>query len=430
MGCGSVAAPAWTVENIIVLRLTLLTLALSALAPLGPLGCPSNDTPADATLPDRGFIETTATAPTDASAGVTVQLVAAATALPDGGAISYAWLQTAGLGVQIANASQATASFVAPSLKTAQNLRFMVTTTDEAGDVGMAEVTIAVAADPNFGQGTTGGSRPVAEAGADQSVPGGSTVTLDGSKSTGASLRYHWRQVSGLSVTLTGVDAAQATFTAPVFDPNSSIVLLFELLVTDDADHSVTDRTQVRVRDPNGRSDQVRVSTTLGSFVMQLETEKAPISVQNFLQYVDDGFYDGTIFHRVMPDFVIQGGGFTADFVQKKTRAPIVDEASNGLSNVRGTVAMARTSDPNSATSQFFVNVANNDGSGDNNLNPNPNDKAGYAVFAKVIQGMTVVDAITAVPTGDRNNMQNVPLTNVVIQSIARVSGDAVAAGP
>lgn len=142
---------------------------------------------------------------------------------------------------------------------------------------------------------------------------------------------------------------------------------------------------------------RVRLSTTAGDIVLELDAAKAPATVENFLAYVDSGFYSGTIFHRVKPDFMIQGGGFTADFKKKDTRAPISNEAGNGLKNLRGTIAMARTSDPNSATAQFFINVVDNsflDYRGDN-----PRD-IGYAVFGKVVSGMEAVDKIRHTPTG------------------------------
>jgi peptidyl-prolyl cis-trans isomerase A (cyclophilin A) len=157
---------------------------------------------------------------------------------------------------------------------------------------------------------------------------------------------------------------------------------------------------------------RVKLATSAGDIVVELDAAKAPKTVENFLQYVKDKHYDGTVFHRVIDGFMIQGGGFTADLQQKPTRAPIPLEASNGLKNDKYTIAMARTGNPNSATSQFFINVKNND-----SLNaPNP-DGYGYTVFGKVVAGTDVVDKIRGVATGNRNGMQNVPVTPVVIQS-------------
>jgi peptidyl-prolyl cis-trans isomerase A (cyclophilin A) len=161
---------------------------------------------------------------------------------------------------------------------------------------------------------------------------------------------------------------------------------------------------------------RVKFVTNDGDFVIELYPDKAPKTVENFLQYINDKHYDGTIFHRVIDGFMIQGGGFTADMVQKPTRPPIPLEADNGLKNDLYTVAMARTNDPNSATAQFFINVKNND-----MLNaPNP-DGHGYAVFGKVVSGTETVDKIKAVPTGNRGIYQNVPLTPVIIKSASVV---------
>ncbi len=156
---------------------------------------------------------------------------------------------------------------------------------------------------------------------------------------------------------------------------------------------------------------RVELVTTLGTIEIQLDPQRAPKSVANFLQYVKAGFYSGTIFHRVIPGFMIQGGGLTADMQQKPTRPPIPLESKNGLKNLRGTIAMARTSDPNSATSQFFINLVDNA-----SLDYPQPDGHGYAVFGQVIKGMDVVDRIAKVATRDDGPMQNVPVTPVVIQ--------------
>ena len=158
----------------------------------------------------------------------------------------------------------------------------------------------------------------------------------------------------------------------------------------------------------------VTLTTSLGVIELELDPEKAPITVKNFLEYVDAGFFDGTVFHRVIPGFMIQGGGFTADFTQKPTRAQIKNEAGNGMKNARGTVAMARTNVVDSATAQFFINLKDNDFL--NHSSPDPRG-FGYAVFGHVTQGMDVVDKIAAVSTGAKGGMQDVPTANVVIQS-------------
>jgi cyclophilin family peptidyl-prolyl cis-trans isomerase len=160
-----------------------------------------------------------------------------------------------------------------------------------------------------------------------------------------------------------------------------------------------------------GKASRVTLETSKGKIVVELYADKAPATVANFLEYVRAGFYDGTIFHRVIPDFMIQGGGFTADMQQKSTRATIQNEASGGLRNTRGTLAMARTNAPHSASAQWFVNLK------DNSFldKANAADGWGYAVFGKVVSGMEVVDAIAAVATTSKGGHQNVPREAVVI---------------
>ena len=166
-----------------------------------------------------------------------------------------------------------------------------------------------------------------------------------------------------------------------------------------------------------GPAPRVKLATSAGDIVVELAPEKAPKTVANFLKYVNDKHYDGTVFHRVIDGFMIQGGGFTADMRQKPTRAPIPLEALNGLKNAKYTIAMARTGDPNSATSQFFINVK------DNAMLDAPNpDGHGYTVFGKVVAGSDVVDKIRAVQTGNKGGMQNVPLDTVTIQSATVVA--------
>ena len=157
---------------------------------------------------------------------------------------------------------------------------------------------------------------------------------------------------------------------------------------------------------------QVKFQTSLGDFTVEVYADKAPKTVENFLQYVKDKQYNGTIFHRVIDNFMVQGGGFTADMNQKPTRDPIPLEAKNGLKNDRGTIAMARTGNPNSATAQFFINVVDNNG-----LNAPSPDGYGYAVFGKVVSGMETIDKIRAVPTG----RQDVPTTPILINSATLV---------
>ena len=159
----------------------------------------------------------------------------------------------------------------------------------------------------------------------------------------------------------------------------------------------------------------ITIKTSMGDIKAEFFEKQAPETVKNFLRYVDGKHYDGTIFHRVIPGFMIQGGGFTYDFKQKPTKAPVVNEAANGLKNQRGTLAMARTSEINSATSQFFINLVDNGFLDHKAKTP---QGFGYCVFGKVTEGMDVVDRIAAVDTGTRGHHENVPDANVTINSI------------
>jgi cyclophilin family peptidyl-prolyl cis-trans isomerase len=159
----------------------------------------------------------------------------------------------------------------------------------------------------------------------------------------------------------------------------------------------------------------IRFETTLGDFTVEFYEKEAPLSVANFLRYVDDGFFDSTIFHRIVPGFVIQGGGFTEDMTQKKTHPPVKNEADNGLKNSRGSLSMARTNDINSATSQFFVNLKDND------FLDHSRSNFGYAVFARVTKGMDVIDKIAAVSTGRKRGFDDVPVDAVIMKSVRRI---------
>jgi len=165
---------------------------------------------------------------------------------------------------------------------------------------------------------------------------------------------------------------------------------------------------------------RVLMKTNQGVVLIELYPDKAPKSVDNFLRYVRDSFYDGTVFHRVIDGFMIQGGGFDQNMQQKQTRAPIANEARNGLRNEPGTIAMARTSDPNSATAQFFINLVDNAA-----LNPPGGDGHGYAVFGRVVEGWDVVQRIAKVQTGNAGGHQNVPRQPVIIYSIRVAGSDA-----
>jgi len=172
---------------------------------------------------------------------------------------------------------------------------------------------------------------------------------------------------------------------------------------------------KVDMSDAATESPSVVFETSAGNFTVQLNAEAAPLTVANFLQYVENGFYNGTIFHRVISNFMIQGGGFTVDMTKKATRTPIINEADNGLKNKVGTIAMARTNAPHSATSQFFINVEDN-----SSLNHRAKNSRGwgYAVFGEVTEGLSVVEAIKAVPVGPRAGHQHMPLEAIIIQRI------------
>jgi peptidyl-prolyl cis-trans isomerase B (cyclophilin B) len=191
----------------------------------------------------------------------------------------------------------------------------------------------------------------------------------------------------------------------------SLMLMLPMVAMADTADSAANEETK--------EYSNVILHTNHGAITIELFEDKAPESVKNFIQYARDGHYDGTLFHRVIPNFMIQGGGFDTDFNQKSTREPITNEADNGLENTRGTLAMARTNDPHSATSQFFINVTDN-----SFLNHRSNASGqtwGYAVFGRVVEGMDVVDAIREVPTGRHGFHQDVPTEPVIIERVELV---------
>jgi cyclophilin family peptidyl-prolyl cis-trans isomerase len=172
---------------------------------------------------------------------------------------------------------------------------------------------------------------------------------------------------------------------------------------------------------------QVKFETSLGTIILELDGAKAPKTVANILDYVKSGFYDGTIFHRVIPGFMAQGGGFTPDMNEKATKPPIPNEADNGLKNLRGTIAMARTPDPNSASSQFFINLVNNAPLDFRSKDP---DGWGYCVFGKVVKGMEVVDAMAKAPTTNKGPYGDVPVTPIIIKKASIVAAAAPAKAP
>lgn len=189
------------------------------------------------------------------------------------------------------------------------------------------------------------------------------------------------------------------------------IILIFLILILSIQNNNVNSDSN-DIKDNNLSSNIVIIETSMGNIKIKLDPTAAPITVANFKSYVNDGFYDGLIFHRIIGNFMIQGGGFTSSMIQKQTKAPIKLESNNGLKNTVGTIAMARTNVPDSATSQFFINVVDNSFLDYSSSNP------GYAVFGKVIEGMDVVNKIKSVKTTTKNGMQNVPVNNVVINKV------------
>lgn len=419
-----------------MVRFTLLAFSCAILAQISPEQCALAPTGGDGaptgvfTPPPRS-IPTAATADT-ANANVN-QTVALSSAITDtgGGAMIFSWVQTSGPGVQILNPFSQNASFVAPSLETAATLTFLVAVRNESGDVGRAAVEVRVAADPNFQPDSVGpdiipggpSETPdaVADAGPDQEVQEASIVTLNAGGSTGEGLTFAWRQVGGTTVELSDDEAERPTFIAPVFVEGGLNRLEFEVAILDNKGNRDTDSVVVRVRaigdipDPT-ESPRVRIVTSRGNITVELFAEDAPITVANFLEYVDDNFYNGTIFHRVIPDFVVQGGGFVPGLTQKDTRDPIVLETDAQLRNDRGTIAMARTNSPNSATAQFYFNLTDNE-----SLNPDSNPP-GYAVFGRVVDGLSVVDGIATIETETTNGFMDVPVIDVIIQRVERIS--------
>lgn len=188
---------------------------------------------------------------------------------------------------------------------------------------------------------------------------------------------------------------------------NMSSLIRFFLLVT------FTVFSTQGFSEENLTNTTATIVTNKGDIAIELFDQEAPITVKNFIDYAKEGFYNNTIFHRVIPNFMIQGGGFTEQLARKPTKKPINNEAKANIANLRGTLAMARTQNPHSATSQFFINVVDN-----HYLNKN-SQSAGYAVFGKVLQGMDIVDGISTVKTGNKSGMQNVPVEPVIIKEIS-----------
>ena len=380
-----------------------------------PTTQPDDGTDAGTDLPTRTTLEVTASSSTtSASVGETVTLTAAVST--DVASVIYGWLQTAGSGVAISAADTAEATFTAPSLQNETTLTFVVTVSDDANAVGQATVSVTVAADPNYGIDPNDPTRPQADAGADVSEAELVDLKLSGSDSSGLSLKYRWQQTAGADVTIVDPNLEEIEFETPEFVSDGDNTLGFRLTVRDEQGRTNSDDVQVTVTAVS--QPRVQMGTSLGDIVIELNETLAPLHTANFLQYVDGDFYPGTIFHRVVngPDFyVVQGGGFDVDLEQKDPNDPVRLEADNGLLNVAGTIAAARTSDPNSATSQFYFNPK------DNTAFDPENNPPGYTVFGRVIRGFDVVLNILEVDTSTQSGFENVPVTPVTIDAVERV---------
>lgn len=279
--------------------------------------------------------------------------------------------------------------------------------------------------------GGTGGVISEATATGPESVDVGGTAKLSVAVVGQGDLSgttYRWYQTSGRVVTLDDSTIAEPSFVAPSLASESTIAFRVDLTLSGqlssaevsmriaaDPKHGLDDSGSVDEDD--APFPQVRLKTSKGDIVLELDREKAPVSVSNFLKYVDSRFYNRTVFHRVVPDFVIQGGGFTEDLTQKETRDPILNESTNGLKNIRGSLAMARLNAPNTATAQFYINLIDNTSLNRTETNP------GYAVFGRVIVGLDVVDEIAEVETGSEGSLTDVPLEDIVITVAERTSG-------
>jgi|GEM_PF-393835 len=263
----------------------------------------------------------------------------------------------------------------------------------------------------------------------------GETVTLnvrlpDGVDAT--QLLIRWRQTLGRAVEITNSDSLNASFIAPSLSLNQTLHFRVDVQTASGAVFSETVTIKIEedpdYKSPSSGSDDetqpvVRILTSKGTITVKLYTNEAPLTVNNFLRYVDDGFYEDVIFHRVIADFMIQGGGYDTELVKKETRPSILDESEDGRSNIRGTISMAHQADPDTGMSQFFINVKNNTHLDyDNPSTSEPDDGNKHTVFGEVTDGMDVVDEISEVETESRGGMSDVPVENVVIRRIERIA--------
>jgi cyclophilin family peptidyl-prolyl cis-trans isomerase len=390
-------------------------------------GCVPPIPPADnGNFPDRTPLTANITASdTNVVAGQRVSLEDA-DRLADDGTVAHSWSQTSGPGVKLQNANTREASFGAPSSPVDAIMTFVMSVSNSTGGFGSAEIALRVAADEDYvdpdgpADGSSGGEtddeEPVADAGQDQTVREFATVMLNGESSTGRSIVFSWTSLDA-AITITEPNSPTPSFTAPAFAEDGVNSYTFELRVTDDQGQFSTDQVIVTVLRSDDSQDfpEVLLETSLGNMRVRLNRVAAPVTVANFLSYADSEFYDGLIFHRVISGFVIQGGGYFPGLTEKPPNDPIVLETSDALLNERGTIAMARTSDPDSATSQFYFNLVDNP-----DLDPNASSE-GYAVFGEITEGLEVMDAIGAVSTQMQNGFNDVPVNDILIIRIRRV---------
>ena len=316
----------------------------------------------------------------------TVELDASGTTDPDGDALTFHWEQVAGAPVELSNAETARATFRAPIVAVDTVLSFQVLVVDARGACSAENVNVTVRV-------------KAIRAGNDKIVGPRLKVNLRGyNRGIGGHVTYAWRQIVGPAVTLSGADTLETSFISPEVEEDT--VLTFELTGTNQL--GVTDSDTVDVTVKVGPL-HVRFKTTMGEFVILLRPDRAPVTVANFLDYVNFGFYVGLTIHRVipaetLPGGIVQGGGWDVNLNSPPRFPPIELESNNGLSNVRGSVAMARLSAPDTATSEFYVNT-------DDNLDldyDNPPGSLGYAVFGEIVERMDVIDAMSHVETTSR----------------------------
>ncbi len=319
------------------------------------------------------------------------------------GTLTYRWQQTGGTTVTLDDPNAASTTFTAPDPGANETLTFELVVSDGEGQSSKDTIDVELIA------------VLTAQAGGDETGTPGLTVSLEGlALAATGEVTYEWVQTAGTTVTLDDANSASPTFVAPLMDDDET--LSFTLTVTDEASDSDTATVDVLIDVP-----RVRFSTSMGEFTILLRPDVAPIGVENFLRYVDEDFYPGLLMHRIIPDFVVQGGGWHPDLSATSRYSGIQIESDNGLDNVRGSVAYARTSEPDSATSEFFVNLIDNV-----DLDYVSDQSPGYAVFGRIVEGMDVIDDMAAVETHseqvpwDPNVVfDDVPVEDILINEVA-----------